>query len=162
MRGRSSLSSLGPLIVGSAVALAAFGARAAPGSERARDGAATRGPAASAPARVDRSGRRRVGVASVYAKKFAGRKMADGTRMDPGDDNAASKTLPLGTEARVTNLENGRSATVTIKDRGPYVKGRILDVSPGTAAKIGIEPKEGVAKVEVQPVAVPPPGTGSR
>jgi rare lipoprotein A len=107
--------------------------------------------------KVDRSGRPRVGKASFYARHFAGRKMADGTPMDPNDDNAASKTLPLGTTARVTNLENGQSAVVTIQDRGPYVPGRIIDVSPSTARKIGIDRKEGVAKVEVAPIAVPLP-----
>src|SRR5881398_1078660 len=108
--------------------------------------AATASEAKSAPAGLDRSGRKRVGTASVYANRFAGRKMADGNRMDPHDDNAASKTLPLGTEAKVTNLETGKSTTVTIQDRGPYVKGRIVDLSPATADKIGITPKEGVAK----------------
>ncbi|MEP7056938.1 MAG: septal ring lytic transglycosylase RlpA family protein [Caldimonas sp.] len=83
--------------------------------------------------------------------------MADGQRMDPHDDNAASKTLPLGTTAKVTNLETGQSATVTIQDRGPYVKGRIVDLSPSTAGKIGITKGEGVAKVEVAPIAVPQP-----
>jgi len=111
---------------------------------------------------LDRSGRKRVGTASVYAHRFAGRKMADGARMDPHDDNAASKTLPLGTEAKVTNLETGKSATVKIQDRGPYVKGRIVDLSPATADKIGITPKEGVAKVEVEPLALPPRGEGAR
>ena len=105
--------------------------------------------------KLDRSGHKRVGTASVYAHRFAGKKMADGTPMDPHDDNAASKTLPLGTDARVTNLETGQSAHVTIQDRGPYVKGRIVDLSPSTARKIGITPKEGVAKVEVAPIAVP-------
>jgi rare lipoprotein A len=88
--------------------------------------------------------------------------MADGTRMDPRDDNAASKTLPLGTEAKVTNLETGRSANVTIQDRGPYVKGRIVDLSPATAEQIGITPKEGVAKVQVEPITLPPRGEGAR
>ena len=106
---------------------------------------------------LDRSGKKRVGTASVYAHRFVGRKMADGTRMDPHDDNAASKTLPLGTEAKVTNLKTGKSATVTIQDRGPYVKGRIVDLSPATADKIGITPTEGVAKVEVAPLVVPAP-----
>ena len=107
--------------------------------------------------KLDRSGKKRVGKASVYARKFHGRTMADGTRMDARDDNAASKTLPLGTRARVTHLETGRSATVTIQDRGPYVKGRIVDLSPATAAKIGLTPQEGVAPVAVEPLAVPPP-----
>ena len=106
---------------------------------------------------LDRSGHKRRGKASFYARKFAGRKMADGTIMEPQGDNAASKTLPLGTTARVTNLENGRSAVVTIRDRGPYIQGRIVDLSPSTAKEIGIEHKKGVAKVEVAPIVVPLP-----
>src|SRR5678815_4733381 len=65
---------------------------------------------------LDRSGKKRVGTASVYAHRFVGRKMADGTRMAADDDNAASKTLPLGTTAKVTNLKTGQTATVTIQD----------------------------------------------
>ena len=106
---------------------------------------------------VDRSGRTRIGKASFYADKFAGRTMADGTPMSPYGDNAASKTLPLGTKALVTNLETGRTARVTIRDRGPYVKGRIVDLSPSTARRIGIDRKEGVAMVEVTPIVVPVP-----
>jgi rare lipoprotein A len=123
------------------------------------------GPVASAPApakvakpvsrKLDRTGRAQTGKASYYARSLAGRRMADGTRMNPDDDNAASKTLPLGTVARVTNLETGRVALVTIQDRGPYVPGRILDVSPGTARQLGIDRHDGVAKVEVAPIVVP-------
>ena len=72
--------------------------------------------------------------------------------MQPQENNAASKTLPLGTTAMVTNLKTGRTAIVTIRDRGPYVKGRIVDLSPSTARKIGLEPKQGVTKVEVAPL----------
>lgn len=93
-----------------------------------------------------------VGKASIYARKFAGRRMANGERMDPKSDNAASRTLPLGTQARVTNLETGRSAMVTIGDRGPFVPGRIVDLSPATAAQIGLSHKDGVAAVAVVPV----------
>lgn len=107
--------------------------------------------------KLDHSGRKRVGKASFYSKKFAGKKMADGTPMKPQGNNAASKTLPLGTTARVTNLETGKSAEVTIQDRGPHVKGRIVDLSPATAEKIGIDREDGVAKVEVAPIAVPQP-----
>lgn len=96
-----------------------------------------------------------VGKASVYSKKFANRKMANGRRMDPNDDNAAHKTLPLGTRALVKNLENGRSAVVTIEDRGPHVPGRIVDLSPATAEEIGLERRKGLAKVEVVPLEVP-------
>ncbi len=104
---------------------------------------------------LDRSGRKRVGTASFYAPKFAGRTMADGTPMLPQGDNAASKTLPLGTKARVTDLETGRSAVVTIRDRGPFVEGRIVDLSPATARRIGIDRKQGLATVEVVPIQIP-------
>lgn len=116
-------------------------------------------PAASpaAPPKLDRSGRKRIGNASFYARHFFGRRMADGARMDPSGDNAASRTLPLGTVARVTNLETGRSAVVTIQDRGPYVAGRIVDLSPATAREIGLSHEEGVAPVEVAPIVVPHP-----
>ena len=138
------------------------------GTAAARDPgtkAAAASRSASAPVRSptsahhapDLSGRRRIGTASFYAGKFAGRRMADGARMDPADDNAASKTLPLGTRARVTNLETGQSATVTIQDRGPHVKGRIVDLSPATARQIGLDKAEGVAKVEVKPLELPLP-----
>ncbi len=104
---------------------------------------------------LDRSGDRRRGKASFYARMFSGRRMADGTPMQPQSNNAASKTLPLGTTAKVTNLETGQSAVVTIRDRGPYIKGRIVDLSPSTARKIGIDHRKGVARVEVAPIRVP-------
>jgi rare lipoprotein A len=105
----------------------------------------------------DFSAAERVGKASFYAKGFAGKTMADGAKMDPQGDNAASKTLPLGTTAKVTNIETGKSAVVTIEDRGPYVPGRIVDLSPATARQIGISKRQGVAKVVVAPIAVPQP-----
>jgi rare lipoprotein A len=104
---------------------------------------------------LDRTGRTRVGKASFYASRYAGRKMADGTPMRLDSNNAASLTLPLGTTATVTNLRSGQSAEVVIRDRGPYVKGRIIDLSPSTARQIGIERKQGVAKVQVVPIVVP-------
>jgi rare lipoprotein A len=106
----------------------------------------------------DTSARKRVGKASFYAKQFSGKTMADGAPMDPQGDNAASRTLPLGTTAKVTNVATGKTAIVTIEDRGPYVDGRLVDLSPGTAAKIGITPRQGIAKVVVAPIAVPLPG----
>jgi len=104
---------------------------------------------------LDRSGKARIGKASFYARMFAGRKMANGNKMDPQDSNAASRTLPLGTTAKVTNLTTGKSAVVRIEDRGPYVAGRIVDLSPATAREIGITPREGVTQVEVAPITVP-------
>jgi rare lipoprotein A len=106
---------------------------------------------------LDRSGKRRIGKASFYARMFTGRKMANGNKMNPHNNNAASRTLPLGTTAKVTNLKTGQSAVVTIDDRGPYVEGRIVDLSPATAQEIGITRREGVTKVEVAPITVPQP-----
>jgi rare lipoprotein A len=86
--------------------------------------------------------------------------MASGRRFDPRSDSAANRTLPLGTRARVTNLENGRTGTVTVEDRGPHVPGRILDVSPRTAQELGMR-ERGVAPVEVVPTDVPRTGGDS-
>ncbi|MGO9514223.1 MAG: septal ring lytic transglycosylase RlpA family protein [Steroidobacteraceae bacterium] len=104
---------------------------------------------------LDRSGLKRVGKASFYAKRFTGKIMADGARMNPHGTNAASKTLPLGTTAKVTNLDTGQSAIVIIQDRGPYANNRIVDLSPSIAEQIGISKDKGVAKVEVVPIKVP-------
>jgi rare lipoprotein A len=120
--------------------------------------AASPAPTVEAPATHSHRAKKlgpQLGKASIYARKFAHRKMANGRRMDPNDDNAASKTLPLGTKALVTNLETGKSAVVTIEDRGPHVRGRIVDLSPATADKIGLERKQGLAQVEVKPLEVP-------
>jgi len=76
--------------------------------------------------------------------------------MNPESNVAASKTLPLGTTAKVTNLSNGKSATVKVEDRGPYVKGRVVDVSPKVAEQLDLKHK-GVAPVEVKPITVPQP-----
>jgi len=119
-----------------------------------RAGQSDASAAVKAPHRVDRSGKAKKGRASYYARRFAGRRMANGERMDPRSNAAASKTLPLGTTARVTNLENGRSAEVEIKDRGPYVHGRTVDLTPKTAEELGMK-HQGVAPVEVAPIVVP-------
>ncbi|MGZ5270741.1 MAG: septal ring lytic transglycosylase RlpA family protein [Ramlibacter sp.] len=140
-----------------AAALLVSGARAAAAGDPAGKPQNSAAPAAAAPAKTSHGAvpPRQVGKASFYARRFAGRKMANGRPMDPNDDNAASKTLPLGTKARVTNLDTGRSALVTIEDRGPYVPGRIVDLSPATARKIGLEEQQGLAPVEVVPLQVP-------
>jgi rare lipoprotein A len=103
---------------------------------------------------IDYSGRTESGKASYYAVKFEGRKMADGDRLDQSDNVAASKTLPIGTTAKVTNLETGKSVTVKIEDRGPHIAGRSIDVSSSVANKLDIN-KSGVAPVEVKPITVP-------
>jgi rare lipoprotein A len=108
---------------------------------------------------LDHSGRTVHGKASYYAKKFDGRKMANGRTYDPHSNIAASKTLPLGTTARVVNLDTGKSATVKVEDRGPYARGRVMDVSPQVAAKLEMK-HAGVAPVAVKPIAVPQPDGG--
>ncbi|WP_431268759.1 septal ring lytic transglycosylase RlpA family protein [Dankookia sp. P2] len=94
------------------------------------------------------------GEASFYGPGFEGKRTASGERFDPDANTAASKTLPLGSVAEVTNLETGQSQRVRITDRGPYVKGRVVDVTPKVAEKIGLKHK-GTAPVEVKPVAAP-------
>jgi rare lipoprotein A len=82
--------------------------------------------------------------------------MANGRRFNPNSSIAASRSLPLGTTAKVKNLENDRQTTVKVEDRGPYVPGRILDVAPKAADDLGMR-EQGVAPVVVEPVAVPQP-----
>lgn len=105
---------------------------------------------------TDCSGNTQRGRASYYARYFSFREMADGRPMNPHTNVAASKTLPIGTVAKVTNLENGKSATVKIEDRGPYVKGRVVDVTPKTADDLGMKQK-GVVPVVIKPITVPMP-----
>jgi rare lipoprotein A len=99
------------------------------------------------------------GKASFYDKGFAGKTTADGEKFNPNALTAASPTLPLGSKAKVTNRENGRSVDVKINDRGPYVRGRVIDLSRKAAARLDIGKKKGVApvKVEVKPAAQPTP-----
>jgi rare lipoprotein A len=78
------------------------------------------------------------GLASWYGKKFHGRKTASGKRFNMYGMYAAHRTLPFGTLLRVRNLRNGRSVVVEVIDRGPYVKGRHLDLSYGAAKKLGM------------------------
>ncbi|SHJ47457.1 rare lipoprotein A [Roseomonas rosea] len=93
------------------------------------------------------------GHASIYAYSLTGRRMADGNRFDPHADTVASRTLPLGSRARVTNLSTGRSVLVRVTDRGPHIRHRILDVSPGVASRLGMG-RTGTAMVSVEPVGL--------
>jgi len=103
---------------------------------------------------LDRTGKVQNGVASHYGPGFAGKKTASGKPMNPNHMTAASRTLPLGTKAKVANRDNGRSAHVTVTDRGgPYAKGRVIDVSPKAAEQLEAD---GVAPVKVKPVEPPP------
>ena len=120
---------------------------------RSHDGQRGQGAARTGHRRVNAAhhGRTQKGKASVYAASLRGRTMADGTRFEPRSNAAASKTLALGTTARVRNLKNGRMVVVRIRDRGPHRAGRIIDVSPGSANALGIR-NEGVVPVAVTPL----------
>ncbi|WP_295391839.1 septal ring lytic transglycosylase RlpA family protein [uncultured Thiodictyon sp.] len=89
------------------------------------------------------------GLASWYGKQFHGQRTSSGERYDMYGMTAAHKTLPLPSYARVTNLENGRSAVVRINDRGPFHSTRVIDLSYAAATKIGVFPK-GTATVEIR------------
>lgn len=80
----------------------------------------------------------RSGVASFYGKRFDGRATANGERFDMWALTAAHRTLPFGTRVKVTNRKNGRSVVVRINDRGPFIGGRIIDLSRGAAARLGM------------------------
>lgn len=88
------------------------------------------------------------GTASWYGKKFHGRKTANGEIYNMYAITAAHKTLPLGTYVRVTNLYNGKTVNVRINDRGPFVRGRIIDLSYEAAKQLGIV-VQGTAPVEI-------------
>jgi rare lipoprotein A len=84
------------------------------------------------------------GIASVYSYK--GGRTASGERADPGSFAAAHRSLPFGSKVRVTNRRNGHSVVVRINDRGPFVRGRIIDVTPAAARALGFS---GIALVSV-------------
>ena len=90
----------------------------------------------------------RVGMASWYGKDFHNRRTATGRPFNMYEMTAAHRTLPTGTQVRVTNLENGRSVIVVIADRGPFSKGRIIDLSWAAADQLGFVAK-GTARVRV-------------
>ena len=83
------------------------------------------------------------GVASVYSTESGGG-TASGQKLNPGALTAAHRSLPFGTKVRVTNRNNGRSVIVTINDRGPFVRGRVIDVTPAGARALGFS---GLTKV---------------
>lgn len=94
-------------------------------------------------------GFRQDGIASWYGAEFHGRRTADGEIYDMNALTAAHKTLPMNIFARVTNLDNGKSVVVRINDRGPFVDGRVIDLSSAAARAIGMR-RPGTARVEVQ------------
>lgn len=101
-------------------------------------------PAPSAPAETVLG----QGSASYYAAKFNGRRTASGERFDNAGMTAAHRTLPFGSRVRVTNPANGRSVVVRINDRGPFTRGRLIDVSRAAAEELGMVAR-GHANVEL-------------
>jgi rare lipoprotein A len=85
------------------------------------------------------------GIASVYSTE-SGSRTASGVRLNPGALTAAHRSLPFGSKVRVTNRNNGRSVVVTVNDRGPFVHGRIIDITPAGARALGFS---GLAQVTV-------------
>ncbi len=90
------------------------------------------------------------GKASWYGVRCnGGTRTASGERLSNGAATAAHKTLPMGTQVRVTNLANGKSEVVRINDRGPYSKGRVIDVTEGVAQRLGFYSR-GIVTVKVE------------
>lgn len=88
------------------------------------------------------------GLASYYGDDFRGRKTANGERFNPDALTAAHRNLPFGTCLRVENPDNGRSVRVRVNDRGPYVRGRLIDLSEGAARALDLV-RQGVARVRL-------------
>lgn len=122
------------VIVAGVLAAAAFGAGGC---------AATRPPAETAKGEV--------GIASYYSARFHNGRTASGERYSKYAMTAAHRMLPFGTRVKVTHLESGRHVEVRINDRGPFVEGRLIDLSYAAARKLGMV-REGVARVRVEPL----------
>jgi rare lipoprotein A len=115
--------------------------------------------ACAAPPPPERSFFSQDGVASWYGKSHQGKLTADGERFDDRAFTAANRSLPFNTVLRVTNLANGRMVRVRVNDRGPYVGGRILDLSAAAAAALGMR-SGGVAHVRIEAFASDQPSAG--
>jgi rare lipoprotein A len=124
---------------------------AAPAALLAGGAMADRGPGERDLARpaIERVAYQQIGTASWYGPGFHGKETASGARFDQNKLTAAHRKLPLGSEVKVTNLDNGRSVTVKITDRGPHKKGRVIDVSKAAAKRLGMV-DDGVTKVRIE------------
>jgi rare lipoprotein A len=105
-------------------------------------------------------GFRQRGLASWYGEPFHGRRTSNGEIYDMHRISAAHKILPLGTVVRVRNLDNGRTLDVRINDRGPFVRGRVIDLSYAAAKRLGVD-VPGTAPVEVVAIGMTPPRPGA-
>jgi rare lipoprotein A len=106
--------------------------------------------AAAALAAVNGSARAESGIASLYSTRELGTKTASGRHLHDGGLTAAHKTLPFGSRVRVTNHANGHSVVVTITDRGPYTRGRVIDLTPAAGRALGFS---GLTHVTLERVA---------
>ena len=88
------------------------------------------------------------GLASYYGRELAGNRTASGEAFDPDDFTCAHRSLPFGTKIRVTNLANGQSVVVRVNDRGPWGRGRVIDISQAAAKEIGMH-RSGTARVRM-------------
>lgn len=104
---------------------------------------------AHAGTRSGQSAASQAGMASYYHDRFHGRRTASGAPYNKHRFSAAHKTLPLGTEVRVTDARSGKSVVVRINDRGPYAKGRVIDLSRAAAREIGLT-RKGVTRVRLE------------
>jgi rare lipoprotein A len=93
-----------------------------------------------------------VGTASYYGKEMRGRRTADGERFNPHGLTAAHRSLPFGTKLQVTNLRNGKTVVVRVSDRGPYARGRMIDLSYGAARAIDMV-HTGTTRVKISRLA---------
>jgi rare lipoprotein A len=107
------------------------------------------GPPAPAEERHGPRAHGEVGLASFYADRFEGRRTASGTRYDPRALTCAHRSAPFGTRLRVTAIESGRSVVVTVNDRGPFARGRVVDLSHAAARALGMI-ERGLVRVRVE------------
>jgi rare lipoprotein A len=112
---------------------------------------ATLSACGTAPPVRESSGYRATGLASYYGKKFHGRRTASGERYNMNALTAAHRSLKFGSRVKVTNLKTKRSVVVRVNDRGPFVRGRIIDLFWAAAKRIGMI-GDGVVRVEVRTV----------
>jgi rare lipoprotein A len=99
------------------------------------------------------------GIASYYHDSLAGNATASGAKYDPDAHTCAHRTLPFGSEVEIQDLKSGRTVRCVINDRGPFVKGRIIDMSRAVAEELGVYGKRGLAKVKVRVLSA---GSGGR
>lgn len=140
--------------------IALAGASIAYAADDAKQAATEVKPAATAPAAKESAaaaGATETGLAAVYSDSLHGRKTASGEVYDRNKLTAAHKTLPFGTQVKITNIKNQKTAVVRINDRGPTQAGRILDISPRVAKELGIHPR-GMAEVAAEVVGQAPGG----